>query len=252
MGNESIVAGEVHWSMNQVTRTVVGSELGEFYLFKTDGIFNNQAELDAYKNSSGDPIMPSAQPGDVKIVDTNDDGTITDDDKIFMGSGLPKAELGFTFNMSYKNFDANIFLHSILGAKKINGGRWLTSRADEWHGFHKDLFRSWTPQNMDTDIPRMVTDQGHMNYREHDMWLEDASYLRLKHIEVGYTLPDNLKGNIGLDNIRIYLAGDNLFTLTKYTGWDPGGQGGGAFGSGVDRWPYPVSRKFVAGLELSF
>jgi len=252
LGNESIVGGEVHWSMNSVTKTVVGSELGEFYLFDADGIFNDQEELDAYVNNNGELIMPNAQPGDVKIKDTNKDGVITDDDKVFMGSGLPKAELGLTLNASYKNFDANVFFHSVLGAKKINGGRWLTSRADSWHGFHKDLLNAWSEQNKDTNIPRMVTSQGHMNYREHDMWLEDASFLRLKHIEIGYTIPEKLLSEIGVGSARLYVAGDNLFTFTKYTGWDAGGKGGGSFGSGVDRYPYPVAQQLVAGVEINF
>ncbi|MFO7832084.1 MAG: SusC/RagA family TonB-linked outer membrane protein, partial [Desulfuromonadaceae bacterium] len=120
-GNEAIVGGSVYWSLNDVTRTEVGTELGEYYLFETDGLFQTQGEIDSYIGPEGQPIMPDAVPGDLKIKDTSGDGIIDDDDKVFMGSGLPKSEFSLIFNSSYKSFDVNMFLHSALGMNKYNG-----------------------------------------------------------------------------------------------------------------------------------
>ena len=102
----------------------------------------------------------------------------------------------------------------------------------------------------------MVTSPSHWNVLEHDLWLEDASYFRLSHIEIGYYLPSNILEKAGLSSARIYVGGDNLFTITKYTGWDAGVIGGtgssNGFDSGVDRNPYPAARQAVMGLQLSF
>jgi len=255
-GDEAITGGEVHWSMNDVTRTEVGSSLGEFYLYSTDGLFQSAAEIDQYRNSQGDLIMPDAQPGDVKIADVNGDGQLNNEDKSFMGNSLPKAELGFTFNSSYKQFDFNLSTYAALGRKKVNGGKWLSYRTDDSHAFHKDLLNAWTPENTNTSVPRLVTSPSHWNVLEHDLWLEDASYFRLSHIEVGYSLPANILEKAQIESLRFYGGVDNLFTITKYTGWDPGVTGGtgssNGFDSGVDRNPYPVARQFVIGLQLTF
>jgi TonB-linked SusC/RagA family outer membrane protein len=254
-GDEAIVGGEVHWSMNDVTRTQVGGSLGEFYMYKSGGLFQTTAEIDQYRNSQGDLIMPDAQPGDVRIVDVNGDGQLNNEDKSFMGNSLPKAEIGFSFNSSYKQFDFNLSAYSALGAKKVNGGKWLSYRTDDSHGFHKDLLNAWTPQNTNTSVPRLVTSPSHWNVLEHDLWLEDASYFRLSHIEIGYSLSSSILKKVGLSSARIYAAGDNLFTITKYTGWDAGVIGGtgssNGFDSGVDRNPYPSARQMVLGLQLS-
>ncbi len=255
-GDEAIVGGQVHWSMNNVTRTEVGRSLGEFYMYKTDGIFQTQEEINQYQNSQGGLIMSEAQPGDVKIVDVNGDGQLNNEDKMFMGNSLPKAEIGFSFNSSYKQFDFNLSAYSALGVKKVNGGKWLSYRTDDNHAFHKDLLNSWTPQNTNTNVPRLVDSPSHWNVLEHDLWLEDASYFRLNHVEVGYSLAKNILEKLSLESARIYLGGDNLLTITKYDGWDPGIIGGSGssngFDSGVDRNPYPVARQAVVGIQLSF
>ena len=253
LGNEAIVGGSVYWALNDVTRTEVGTSLGEYYLFETGGLFQTQAEIDSYTGPTGEPIMPDAVPGDLKIMDTNSDGSIDDDDKVFMGSGLPKTEWSLTFNSSYKNFDLNLFFHSALGMKKYNGAYWMAMIAHENHGWHEDMLNSWTPQNTGTDIPRIVTDAAHYNTRESDIYLENASFLRLSHLELGYTIPNSPISKIGLSNFRIYVAASNLFTITKYRGWDPAIMGGGnSYASGIDRYPYPVARKLMFGLQVSF
>jgi hypothetical protein len=138
----------------------------------------------------------------------------------------------------------------------VNGGKWLSSRTDDSHAFHTDLLNAWTPQNTNTSVPRLVTSPSHWNVLEHDLWLEDASYFRLSHIEVGYSLPANVLEKVGIESFRFYGGADNLFTITKYSGWDPGVTGGtgssNGFDSGVDRNPYPSARQFVMGLQLNF
>ena len=173
---------------------------------------------------------------------------------------------------TFKNFDLNLFVYAALGQKKFNGLKWMTGIAEEYHHFHKDLLDAWSPQNTDTNIPRITKSMSNINNRESDRFLEDASFVRIKNIQLGYTVPLSITDNVGISNLRVFAGAENLLTITKYSGWDPsiGGnssQGlGGAtigstarvtpegpqFGSGVDRNPYPVVRRVIFGLQVTF
>lgn len=250
-GNEAIWGGEIHWSMDPTTKTVVGKPIGAFFLYKTDGIFRSQEEIDNYVDKNGNKIQPDAKPGDVKYVDVNGDGQITEDDKVFMGDGTPDVTLGLGLHASYKNFDLTINAYAELGKKMINGARWLTMRVDKFHGMHRDLLKAWTPENPDSNIPRVIYGDDR-NTLASDLWLEDASYLRIRHIELGYTLPANFTMQYGLAKFRVYVAAENLITLTRYTGYDPAITYGTLFSRGADRSPYPLSRKYLVGVQVVF
>ena len=256
LGTEVIWGGNVYWAFDDVTRSEVGRPLAPFYLYDTDGIFKSQAEVDAYLAGGGaywEDETP--MPGDVKYIDTNGDGVITEDDKKFFGTGQPSAEFGLNCNFSYKRFDFNCFLYAVTGKEMVNGAKWLSYWTNHEPGnYHTDLADAWSPTNTGSDIPRVIQGDDR-NVQASDLWLEDADYLRLKHIEIGYTLPASSVYRLGIESLRFYVAGENLLTLTGYSGYDPAIDGtvftGSAlFSRGVDGSPYPIARQFITGIQI--
>ncbi|OIV42946.1 SusC/RagA family TonB-linked outer membrane protein [Flavobacterium johnsoniae] len=242
-----IVGDATFQSMGPVTRTQVGHSFNEFYGFKTAGIFQNAAEVAAYKNASGGLIQPNAKPGDFRWVDSNGDGSITDDDKQFLGTNIPKYTFGLTLNLDYKNFDFMAFAQGSAGSKIFQGLRRLdvlnanyqTKALDRWNG-----------EGTSNDYPRMTANDPNKNFTNmSDFYLENGNYVRLKIVQVGYTLPSSLSSKVGSDKIRFYLTGENLVTFTKYTGYDPE-IGGQVFG--VDKGVYPQARSILFGANVQF
>ena len=234
-------------TMGAVTRTQIGQSYNSFYGFKTAGIFQNQAEIEAYKGTSGGLIQPNAKPGDFRWVDTDGDGSITDDDKQFLGSNIPKYTFGITVNLDYKNFDFMAFAQGAAGNKIFQGLR----RVDIANAnYSSDAMGRWTGEGTSNSYPRLTSNDTNKNFeRMSDFYLEKGDYLRLKVVQLGYTLPTNVVSQIGADKIRFYLSGENLFTITKYTGFDPE-IGGGVFG--IDKGVYPQARTFMFGANLQF
>lgn len=242
-----IVGDASFQSMGPVTRTQVGHSFNEFYGFKTAGIFQNEAEVAAYKNASGGLIQPNAKPGDFRWTDSNGDGTITDDDKQFLGTNIPKYTFGLTINLDYKNFDFMAFTQGSAGSKIFQGLR----RLDILNAnYQTKALERWTGEGTSNDYPRLTNNDPNKNFTNmSDFYLENGNYLRLKIVQVGYTLPTNLSSKIGSDKIRFYLTGENLITFTKYTGYDPeiGGQV-----YGVDKGVYPQARSILLGANVQF
>ncbi|WP_158563364.1 SusC/RagA family TonB-linked outer membrane protein [Chitinophaga silvatica] len=243
-----IADGFVDYNNRGTTLTKKGEALASFYLYKTDGIFQSQAEIDAYKNKAGELIQPNAKPGDLRFVDTNGDGQLDESDKQLMGNGLPTIDYGITFNASYKNFDLMIFLNGKQGQKMYNGAKMFLYR----YYRSTDLLNAWTPSNTNTNIYRLSNTDENENMRVSDYYLEDASFLRLRNLQLGYTLPQRLATAMHLERLRIYAGAYNLLTFTKYTGFDPDLSNTGIFSRGVDRGYYPMSRSYVFGLNLGF
>jgi len=242
--DESFTDGFTIFDTHPTTRTEVGGEIGRFYLFNTDGIFQNQAEIDAHG------VQPNASPGDLRFVDTDQNGELNDDDKQYFGSGLPDFEYGITFNASYKEFDFSLFLQGSKGNNMYNGTNVLLYRriSDE-KNFSTDLLNAWTPSNTNTSVPRVTAQDPNQNIRPSNYFLEDASYLRVKNIQLGYTLKDK---TFGFDNARVYISAENVITFTDYSGFDPGLSNFTTFARGVDRGLYPVSSNVLFGLQLNF
>jgi len=245
LANESFTDGFIEYNNFPTTRTEVGGEIGRFYLFEADGIFQNQAEIDAYG------IQPNAAPGDIRYVDVSGDGSLGDDDKKYMGSGNPDFEYGITFNAKYKNFDLSMFFHGTEGNQMYNGVKMWLYRSDR-DNMSPDLLNAWTPENSSSTIPRNVFGDPNGNIRSSSYFLEDASYFRLQNLQIGYTFPKDLISKALMSNARIYVSGTNLFTITDYSGFDPGLANGGTFTKGVDRGFYPLSKSIVFGLSLAF
>ncbi len=229
-----------------------GYEAGAFFLIPTNGIFKTQEQLDAHVYTNGDgsttPIQPNAQLGDVIMMDTNKDGKIDDADRVYSGSGMPKWEAGMIFNADYKGFDFSLQLYYSHGSKVFNGSKLFAYSMNR----HKDLYSMWTPQNAMSDIPSGRTNSEHDNFRSRtDYFLEDGSFLRFRNITLGYSLPKSvLKGKI--DRVRFYATGQNPFTITNYEGYDPEVGGNGISTRGIDKGNYPVTRKFLFGVQVDF
>jgi TonB-linked SusC/RagA family outer membrane protein len=234
-------------SMGSVTRTQAGESYNSFYGYQTAGIFQTQAEVNAYTNATGGLIQPSALPGDFRWVDNNGDGKITDLDKAFLGNSIPKYTFGLTLNFEYKSFDMMAFLSGAAGNKVFQGLRRLDISNANWQ---TDAMTRWTGEGTSNDYPRLTSSDLNSNFAYmSNFYLEKGDYLRLKVFQLGYTLPTDLVNKIDASKVRFYLSAENLFTMTKYTGYDPE-IGGGVFG--IDKGVYPQARSFMLGVQLQF
>lgn len=253
-GGDPIYGGSVS-KVGNTTKTEVGRELGYFYGLQTDGIFHTQSELDAHVDKDGKKIQPSAGLGDVKFIDRNLDGKIDGDDRTYLGSAMPDVTFGLNANFAYKGFDLNLFLQGTLGNEIINGMYNTLHSSDmlEYSG-SKDMMNRWTEQNPYSNTPRVHAGDPNKNTQFSDRYVENGSYLRLKNVQLGYTLPERLTRKIALFQLRFYVSADNLFTITKYSGFDPevGDLNGDPLGAGIDLATYPVPRVLTVGLNLKF
>ena len=236
------------------TRTKVGNSLGEWWLIKTDGLFQSQEEVDNHRNKDGIVIQPNARPGDVRYVDLDGDGNIDADDRQFSGSPWPSLQAGAQFNASYKNFTFNVQFVGVFGNTIYNDVKRILDSYQNTN-FRSDL-SPWTPTNTNTDDPRLgrESDQGIVenNRVSSDRWLEKGSYVRLRNLEIGYMLPSSAMTRIGLTSSRIFVSGQNLFTITNYSGLDPDVVGNGLLQRGVDVGNWPATRILSVGISCEF
>jgi TonB-dependent starch-binding outer membrane protein SusC len=234
-------------SMGPITRTQIGQPYNSFYGFRTAGIFQTMEEINSYTGPDGNLIQPNAVPGDFRWVDTNNDGVITDDDKQFIGSPLPKYTFGLTLNMNYKNFDFMVFTQGAAGNKIFQGLRRLDIQSAN---YSTEALGRWRGAGTSNDFPRLTNNDRNENFsRMSDFYLEDGDYVRIKLAQIGYTIPKDFTSSYGVQNLRFYVTGENLLTLTDYTGYDPE-IGGNVFG--IDRGYYPQARSFLFGANLQF
>ncbi|UOB16630.1 SusC/RagA family TonB-linked outer membrane protein [Abyssalbus ytuae] len=241
-GGETIQA-----STFPITRTQVGQPVNSFFGFVTDGIFQNQAEVEAYTNSNGEMIQPNAKPGDFRWKDVDKDGSITDQDRDFLGSSIPKINYGFTLNLNYKNFDLLVFAQGASGNKIFQAIRRLDIGTAN---FQTSALGRWTGGGSTNSFPRLTTNDTNKNFTNpSDFYLEDGDYFRFKIIQLGYSFPSDLLNKFGVSNLRLYVTGENLFTFTKYSGYDPE-IGGGVFG--IDKGYYPQAKSGMLGINLQF
>ncbi len=226
-----------------IFRTAVGQAVNSFYGFKTLGVFHSQAEVDAY-TQNGRKIQPNARPGDLKFQDTNGNGSIGQEDRMFLGSQLPTWTYGLTLNANYKNFDLKVFGQGVWGNKLYQGYRRLdVANAN----YSVDALNSWTPANPSSNMPRLTDVDPNKNYSNpSDYNLQSGAYFRIRTLQIGYTIPKTVVSKLSLSNVRLYVSSNNLATITKYNGFDP------EISSGIDRGIYPQSRSFLFGLNVNF
>jgi len=238
-----------------VGRIAEGEPIGHFFVLNALGIFQDQAEIDNYKSSTGNKIQPYAKPGDVKFEDRDKDGVISAKDRFNAGSSFPKLTYSFNFNAEYKDFDLSMLLIGSQGNKIFNGlrlGGMIMQGTDYNNG--PLILDRWTPSTKGNSVPRVTIKDQNQNRTFSTLFIEDGSYARMKYITLGYTLNENLTGNL-FSKLRLYLTLQNPLTFTKYTGYDPeiGAEGGISNNMfGVDKGVYPQARTYILGLNLNF
>jgi TonB-linked SusC/RagA family outer membrane protein len=226
-----------------------GNPLYSFYGYRTAGLFQTQQQIDNYKGPNGALIQPNAKPGDIKFVDLNGDGVLNSSDKTYLGTPFPKFEYGYTANFNYGAFDLSIFLQGVAGNKIFNAVKYTGLNASiQNYNLLSDAKNAWTPTNTNTSIPRLSASDANGNFGNvSDFYVENGSYLRIKNVTFGYTVPKALVNKIGVRNVRIYADAQNLVTFTKYTGLDPEV---GINQNGVDLGLYPQSRIILVGINV--
>lgn len=228
-----------------ISRMEVGQPIGYFYGLQTDGIFQNQAEVDAHPSQSGLGASLTS-PGDIRYKDVNNDGVINFDDRTNIGKPQADVYLGFNTSVTYKNFDFSAYLYAELGREIVrNYERFLpnVNKPNYYLG-------RWTGEGTSNSIPRLTNDATN-NKLFSDFFVEDGSFLRMQTIQLGYNFSPEVLEKTGFSKVRLYTTVNNLFTLTKYSGFDPT-INDGAIGAGIDSGTYPSARQFILGLNVTF
>jgi len=268
------------YSSYNITRTEAGHAVQSFYGFKTDGIYQTPSEIigsdnkpvggaqNLPLNSDGtvnltqynDPLQKGnyTRPGDIRFVDVNKDGVIdADHDRVYLGSVLPNFMYGLNFGANYKGWDFSVFLQGQQGNKIYNGTKVLGQGMLRLFNSSTDVMNAWTSAGSNTDVPRAISGDPNNNARTSNRFIEDGSYMRLKNLTVGYSLPDAaLKAisNNSLTKLRVYFSAQNLLTFTKYTGYDPevGWRNNQQLTAGIDYGQMPQPRTLMVGVQVGF
>ncbi|MFA5419407.1 MAG: TonB-dependent receptor, partial [Bacteroidales bacterium] len=246
-----------------MTRTVEGKAIQSFYGWKTDGIFQNPAEVAAGPvQVTGTSDVNRTAPGDIRFKDLSGpdgkpDGIIDSYDRTFLGSYLPKFTYGLNYSGNYKRFDFSVFFQGVYGNKIYNGTKVTTQGMLRLFNAGTEVLDAWTLTNTDTDIPRAISGDPNQNARTSDRFIEKGSYLRLKTLTIGYTIPMSALTNGNVTNIRFYASGQNLLTLTNYDGYDPeigayNGNGITLLNNGIDYGMVPSPRTILGGIQINF
>lgn len=241
--------GDGGFGQSGVLYAAVGTPMGVFYGIKTDGIFQTQDEINAYVGSTGSKIQPNAKPGDIKFIDENGDGKITDADRVTMGSPYPDFTGGLNLNLEYKGFDLNMFVYAALGQEVYDATRRYDMNGTNYRA---DWLNRWTGPGTSNYYPRVTFVDDNQNMKTvSDFFIHDGSYVRLRNITLGYTLPKTVTEYLKIKNLRFYVTAENLLTFTNYKGYDPE-IGGGVFSNGIDHGIYPQSRTILGGVNITF
>jgi TonB-linked SusC/RagA family outer membrane protein len=255
---------------SNIIRNAVGHSVSEFFGYKTAGFWNSDAEIaaanQAAQTASGDAnsvYQTDMGVGRFKYTDVNGDGLVNADDRTFLGNANPDFSYGLNLSATYKSFDISAFFYGVQGNNIWNQVKWWTDFYSDFGGAksHTALYDSWTPTHMNAKAPIQETGQSFStNSVPNSYFVENGSYLRLKNLQIGYTIPSNALQKIGVSRLRVYVSGANLFTVTKYSGVDPeigtssanSGVSGAQTAYGVDEGSYPNQRTFLFGVNLHF
>ncbi|MHA4808684.1 TonB-dependent receptor [Flavitalea flava] len=240
-----------------ITKTIAGQAVQSFYGWQTDGIFQSAADVakGPVQLAGNDPAHATAA-GDIRFKDLNKDGKITDADRTFLGTYLPKFTYSLNYSASYRNFDASIFFQGVQGNKVFNAERIIVEGMVRLFNSGTSVLNAWSSAHTNTDMPRAISGDPNQNARPSNRWIEDGSYLRLKNLMIGYTIPVSAlqaltKGAV--NRFRVYVSSQNLMTFTKYKGWDPEvGTRKTSLTNGIDYGQYPSARSFQVGVQVGF
>jgi hypothetical protein len=231
-----------------IVRNAVGQPVSSFFGYNVIGLFSDAADVDKSAEQDG------AAPGRFKYEDVNGDGRINDQDRTFLGNPNPDFSYGFNTRLIFGDFDVEALFYGVYGGEVLNFTRWFTDFYPTFAGIAKSerVLNAWTPANKNTDVPIFenisnFSTNGVLN----SYYVEKGSYFRLRSLKLGYVVPSASLKKYGIDKLRFFLQGTNLFTITKYTGNDPAVSGVDT-NFGVDVGNYPTNRQFLFGLSLGF
>jgi hypothetical protein len=237
------------------TKTVEGEEPGYFFGYQTNGIFQNQFEINSHASENGALLQAQAQPGDIRFVDVNGDGELNGEDRTKIGSPWPDFTGGLNISLAYDNFDFTANLYASVGNDLVN---WL--RQDLYSTQSSDnnvisglLDEAWHGEGTSNDIPIVSHTDLNQNFaRFSDYYVEDGSYMRVKNVQLGYSLPESVLDRIGLTKCRFYVSGQNILTVTNFEGVDPEVAGDNVLNFGFSGWTYPVLPTYLIGANITF
>ncbi|WP_278985108.1 SusC/RagA family TonB-linked outer membrane protein [Segatella bryantii] len=234
-----------------IIRNEEGLPISQFYGYVVDGLFQNQTEVTSYTNEYGEAMQPNAQPGDFRYKDINLDGKIDENDKTYIGNPFPDLMVGFNLNAAYKGFDFQAQFYGTFGNDIYNLNKERYFGVNGSNVLAGTLNAAWHGEGTSYDIPRLSVDDPNGNYtKPSSYFVESGSYFRCKLLQIGYTLPKSVMGNVQL---RVSLSAQNLFTITGYSGMDPETASmGSATEAGIDWTGYPNPRTILLGLNLNF
>ncbi|MDN5216826.1 TonB-dependent receptor [Fulvivirgaceae bacterium BMA12] len=250
---EELIFGEgaPEWDVPHIIQIFRGRSPSEFWLIQTDGIFKTQQEIDAHG------AQPDAQPGDIRFIDADGDGQITTEgDRVFAGLGIAPWNAGLNINATYKNFDLTLNFYGNFGSYVYNGPKYLLEQPFGYDNFSPKLLDAFDPvTNPNSDFPRNNPNDIDENWNSNsatDRYLEKGDFVKASLIQVGYNIPTALTSNVGIGSARVYISGQNLFTLSGYDGIDPEQGRDGWFSAGIDRGTAPQFRTLLFGLSVNF
>jgi hypothetical protein len=227
--------------IGRVSKTEVGHPLNSFYGYQMIGIYQNLEEINSYLYGTPNP---SNQPGDIKFKDLNEDGIINDYDRTYLGNPNPRLSYGLNLSANFKGFDFSVLFQGVEGVEKYNDLKTIIDYDTRPFNHTVATLNAWNGEGTSNTIPRSTfNDNG--SSKVSSIFVEDASYFRLKNIEIGYTLTSLFgKSNTAFQNVRLYVSAQNLFTITKYTGLDPESV------DMFDQGTYPQSKAFLFGINI--
>lgn len=254
LGSGANIPGkDIHLGYYTYTMIEPGMPIGYFYGFKTDGVFQTQEEIDHYIHN-GQVVMPGAKPGDLKFIDLNGDGKLDDEDRTLIGNPHPDFTFGLTVGGEYKGFDFSLFFQGSIGNDILNIIKYDIYSGTGWYNAPKDILTTYWNGTGSTNKNFAIDADSRMNLEMSEWYVEDGSYVRLKNIQLGYTIPRQITRKFSLNTLRIYVAAQNLFTITGYSGLDPeiGEVNNNPLYTGVDMGFYPQARTYMFGLNMKF
>jgi TonB-linked SusC/RagA family outer membrane protein len=256
--NEVInVAGETGflngWSWpvrnTPISRMSEGYAVGHFIGYETDGIFQNQGEIYSHINGDGDLLQPNAEAGDIKFLDSNGDGVINSDDISDIGNPWPKHIFGFSTNLEYKGFYLNAIFNAQLGHDIYRTYERSDVTFSNYQSFWMDR---WTPEAPSAELPRLTSIDPNNNQRPSDFYVEKGNFLRLRNLQIGCSLPKRWIEKAKMQEVKVYITTNNLFTITNYRGFDPDiGTSGWILDTGIDKGFYPNNRSIGVGINVT-
>ena len=244
-GTDVIRGGQFGVGQLPPSRMQEGFPIGYFYGLKTDGIFQNQAEIDAHASQSG--LGPDTKPGDLRFVDINNDGVVNADDRTYIGDPIPDVTMGLNLSISYKNFNFKAYSFANVGNEIVRNFERDQPNVNRL----RYRLNRWTGEGSTNQHPR-VTAGATSNKLFSDYYVEDGSFLRIQTLNLGYTLSDDLTTSLKLQNVKFYAKVDNVFTFTEYSGFDPTASSGAPIGGGIDPGFYPLPRTYSLGMNVKF